>query len=211
MPVNYGTGSLPSFLGGALNDARRVRHRTLGPEAEYRRDRSHTTAQRFDTALGDPTGTADLFGDYFQKRADALSTGANREFGRTIGTVSANIGSRFGGNASTYEQSQVNRAGDVFSRNLTENLAALAPQQAQMGLDYTGMLGNASAQQTAEYDQILQMIQQALQFQRQGEKDKKKGGIAGALGGALGGIASGFLPGVGGFLARGVTGGNIGM
>ena len=211
MPVNYGLGTLPKLGGGSLNDARRIRMRTLSPEAEYRRQRSHDTSQRFDTALGDPTGTADMFGDYFQRRADALSAGANREFGRTIGTVSANIGSRFGGNASTYEQSQVNRAGDVFSRNLTEQLAGLAPEQAQLGLQYTGMLGDASAQQTAEYDQILQMIQQALQFQRQGEKDQKKGGIAGAIGGALGGIASGFLPGVGDFLARGVTGGNIGM
>lgn len=181
---------LTGLGGGALKNNDRLRLRTLVPDAEYRRNRSHDLNTQFDTALADPVGTAGLFRGFYQDAADAYTAQAGRDFQRNIGTVAGNIGRRFGGNASSYEQAQVNKAGDVFARNTSEALAGLAPQAAAQGLQYTGLLGNAAAQGTNDYQQMLQLLLDSLKFQRSGEQ---KSGLLGGVGAALGGIAGSFL------------------
>lgn len=187
--------------GGAIGNTNRFLSGNLAPEAEYRSRRSRGADSAYDDALNDPVGTAGLFRGFYQDAADAFTAQAGRDFQRNIGTVAGNIGRRFGGNASSYEQAQVNKAGDVFSRNLTENLAGLAPQAAAQGLQYTGMLGQRSQNAAGNYDQIQQLILQALMQQRNNEKSKGSG-LLGKLGGVLGGV--------GGFIAGGPAGGAAG-
>lgn len=182
---------LTGFSGGANNAERRFTTRTLAPDARDRRDRSGRLNELYDAALEDPTATADMYGDYFQQAAEGYAAPQQREFQNTVGRTAANVAGRFGGNASSIELSAVNRAGDDFSRNLTEGLARLAPEQVAAGQRYTDQLGGAAGEAGAQYDRSLMMLMEALQFRREGEK--RKSGLLGAVGGIAGGVAGSFL------------------
>ena len=177
--------------GGSLGDARRLQKRTLVPDARERRERSGRTNELYDAALADPGAVADQYGDYFRQAAEGYAAPQQREFQNTVGRTAANVAGRFGGNASSIELSAVNRAGDDFSRNLTEGLARLAPEQVAAGQRYTDQLGGAASEASSQYDRALMMLMEALRFRREGEK--KKGGLLGAVGGVLGGAAGSFL------------------
>lgn len=184
------TGDPYSGLGGgAINNLGRFIPRTLGPEGMFRRERARKATSAYDTALDNPTETLGIFRDFYKDTADAYSAQAGRDFQQNIGTVAGNIARRFGGNASSYEQDQVNQAGDIFSRNLTEVLAGLAPQAASQGLAYTGMLGQRADSAIGQQDDITEQILRALGLQREAEKSKG-GGLGGFLGNVLGNVAS---------------------
>jgi len=186
-PPGLPVGAVSGQKGGAMGNLNRLRIRTLAPEAERRRQRADSTATMYDQALSDPTGTADLFGKYFDQRAQALTAEATRNYGQQIGGVTANVASRFGGNASSYEQAAAERYTDMAHRNLTESLAALAPQQVAAGQAYTGQLGQAAGQAEGSYENALQILLASLGMQRQNEKDKKASSLGGTLlGGGLG-------------------------
>lgn len=189
-----------SFGGGSLGDAYRYGADTLAPDAQRRSNRSRKLNDQFDSALADPTGTADLFGSYFKKAAEGYAAPALRDFQTSVGNVAANTAGRFGGNASTIEQDAVRGASNDFSRNLTEGLARLAPEQVAAGRAYTGQVGQAAEGATGQYDDMLNRLLALLQFRRSGEKGKS--GLAGALGGIIGGV--------GGTLLGGPAGGAIG-
>lgn len=169
----------------------------LLPQEREARDRSRTRRSAFDAALADPTGQADLFRDYFDSAARGIAAPAMRDFGNTLATVQANTASRFGGNASSAESKNLYNTGDLFSRNLSEALARLAPQAAGMGLQYTGMLGGAADAATAERDRLSSLILQGVSLYPQKEK---KGNVLGSLLGAGlsfipgGSVASALLP-----------------
>lgn len=183
-------GVVPRLGGGALGNNNRLRIRTLAPEAEKRRQRADSATSIYDAALADPTGTADMFGKYFDQRAQALTAGATRDYGRQIGGVTANIASRFGGNASSYEQTGANRFTEESNRSLQEVLAGLAPQQVAAGAAYTGQLGDAANAAEGNYSDAVQILLASLGFQRQGEKDEKKNSLGGTLLGAGLGLAT---------------------
>lgn len=187
---NLPIGAISGQGGGGMGNLNRLRIRTLAPEAERRRQRAGNAASIYDKALADPTGTADLFGKYFDTRAHALTDEATRNYGRQIGGVTAGIASRFGGNASSYEQTQANRFTEESSRNLNEILADLAPQQVAAGAAYTGQLGEAANSAEGSYSNALQILLQSLGMQRQNEKDAKKNSLGGSLLGAGLGLAT---------------------
>lgn len=189
---NMAYGMTP-LRGGGIGNTNRFRTRTLVPEAGRRGQRAGERQGAYDAALSDPTGTADLFGDYFQQAAEGYAAPQQRQFQNTVATNAANVAGRFGGNASTIEAGTIRNTADDFSRNLTEALARLAPQQVAAGQNYTSQLGEAAGQAGSEYDRSLQLIMDALGMQRQNEKDSKKGGLLGAAGGILGGVAGSFL------------------
>lgn len=192
MPINAGYGSTP-LRGGGIGNTNRFRTQVLVPESQRRGQRAGERRDAYDQALDDPTGTADLFGDYFQRAAEGYAAPQQRVFQNTVASNAANVAGRFGGNASTIETGVIQSTADDFSRNLTEALARLAPQQVAAGQHYTDQLGGASENAGSEYDRSLQFLMDALHDQRKNEKDAKKGGILGAAGGILGGVAGSFL------------------
>lgn len=147
-------------------------------------------ADRYDQALGDFGGTVDKFGEYYQKAGAAIAAPAQRDFNQTLARTGANVASRFGGNASGEEVRQGYNTSDLFSRNLGEALARLAPQQIESALGYTGQLGGAAAQSAEERDRLRALILQ--QISGAGAR-KEKAGFGDYVGAALGGAASAFL------------------
>lgn len=192
---NVGPGGIPvptkglpgAFRGPGEASSAYLRDFLL-PQESYRAERQGAANERYDAALADPTGTADQFGKYFQEAAAGFAAPAMRDFTNNVSRVQANTASRFGGNASTAESKDVYNTSDLFSRNLSEAIARLAPQAAGMGLQYTGMLGSAANQATGDRDNLSSLELQGIGMFPQ---PKKK---ASALGGLVGAAAS-FLPG----------------
>lgn len=162
-----------------------MQHAYIDPQLKARDRRSTRLQGEADQALADPAGQAGLFQGYYQQAANAFTAPAMRDFTQTQSRLGANVASRFGGNASGEEIRQTNQAGDIFSRNLTEALAGLAPQAAAQGLQHTGMLQQQAQSSTTDADQLRAMLLQNIL----GVQDKKGGGILGALGNIGGAVA----------------------
>lgn len=170
----------------------------LSQDIVGRTQREQNISGLFDNALANPTGTADLFGKYFQQAAEGYSAPALRDFTGAIQGVSANTARRFGGNASTEENRQVSGAGDMFSRNLTEALARLAPEQVAAGQAYTNELGQAQSAAAGQSDTLKSLLLASLQSTVNTgnglDVGKILGQIAGTIGGTLiGGPAGGAI------------------
>lgn len=183
-----------------------MQHTYIDPQLHQRDQRSTALQGQADAALGDPAGQGKLFQDFYQQAANAYAAPALRDFTQSQSRLSANVASRFGGNASGEEIRQTGQAGDMFSRNLTEALAGLAPQAAAQGLQHTGMLSQAAQQSTTDADQLRALLLQNIL----GVQDKKGGGILGALGTIGGGIAGGLFGGPAGATAGASMGGSLG-
>jgi len=163
-----------------------------------RADRSAGLYDLYGSALADPVAQGRKFQGFFDEAAHGIAAPAMRDFDQSLATVSANTAARFGGNASSEEQRNVYNTSDLFSRNLSEALARLAPQAAQMGQNYTGELGTAARGATSELDQLLMGFDPT--------KLKKSNGLAKLGGTALGIGANLLLPGSGALVAP-ITGG----
>lgn len=176
---------------GSRNKAAKELERFNAQDANYYGGQARRADQLYGAALGDPTGTADLFGGYFRQAAEGYSRPALEDFRQNIGRVQANTAARFGGNVSGEEFRQVDRASDLFSRNLTDALARLAPQQVQAGADYTNQLGNRAGMLFGQSNTSRSMLGQGIQALPQG------GGLFGSLLGTALGIGSLAMPGGG--------------
>lgn len=164
-------------------------NRFLLPQEQERTTRMGERQGAYDQALSDPTGTANLFRSYFDEAAQGIAAPAMRDFGNTLASVQGNTAARFGGNASSLEQKNVYNTSDLFSRNLSEALARLAPQAAGMGLQYTGMLGQAAGEASGERDRLSQLILSGIG--QYGQPKPKGGNLLGALAGGVGGFLAG--------------------
>lgn len=98
-------------------------------------------------ALKNPAAPGQAYQGFFNEAAQGYAAPAMRDFAKTLSGVQANTAARFGGNASTEESRQEYNTSDLFSRNLSEALARLAPQAAQLGLQYTRELGQGKRSQ----------------------------------------------------------------
>lgn len=189
---------------GTRNKAAREFERANAADANYFGGQARRADALYGAALGDPTGTANQFGEFFRTAAEGFSRPALEDFRQNIGRVQANTAARFGGNVSGEEFRQVDRASDLFSRNLTDALARLAPQQLQAGMDYTGQLGQRAGFLANQFNTSRSMLGQGIQGLPQG------GGLFGTLLGTALGIGSLAIPGggtIGGKLLGGLIGG----
>jgi len=125
----------------------------------------------------DPTQFGRQFLPFFQEAAQGITDPALRGFQMQLGDISADVSRRFGGNVSSEELRQSGLASDVFTRNLTEALARLAPEAAQLGVGVGGQLGAAAGRRREEQDRLLQYILAATQAGR-----SQGGGALGVLG-----------------------------
>lgn len=191
---------LPGSFRGTQPAAGQFNAAYLLPQEEEATLRAHDLAGRYDTALADPTHAAGLFSSFYDNAAQGFAAPAMRDFGNTLSGVQANTAARFGGNASSEEGRNVYNTSDLFSRNLSESLARLAPQAVSQGLEYTGQLGQASTGAANERDQLNQQILSGVSMY--GAK-KKKGSLFGT---ALGAITGGIK----GFMTGGPVGGAVG-
>lgn len=182
-------GGLSGAFRGPGEASSRYINQYLLPQTQHRSERAGNLQGQYDTALGDPAREAGKFSDFFRQAADSYGAQANRDFGNTLARTQANTAARFGGNASSEEQRNVYNTSDLFARNLTENLAKLAPEAASMGLQHTGMLGQAAGQAQGEYDDLSRLILSGIGMFPQ-PKPKGKS----LLGGLVGAAAS-FIPG----------------
>lgn len=121
---------------------------TLSPEYQTGQGQQNQAYGMYQQALQNPTAAADQFGKYFQSAADAYTKPAMQQFNQQLAQVQGNTAARFGGNASTEEGRNVYNTSNLFSQNLTNALAGLAPQQVAAGQNYTSQLGNAYALQS---------------------------------------------------------------
>lgn len=158
----------------------------LIPQIEQRTGRSDTLNAAADSALLDPEGQAERYQGIYQQAANAFAAPAMRDFKDQQDQRSANVASRFGGNVSGEEIRQTNQANDVFSRNLTEALAALAPQAAQQGQNYTGQLQDAAGAATGQGDVLRNQLLQGILG---APNKKKKKGLLSGVGNFLGQVA----------------------
>lgn len=143
----------------------------------------------YGSALADPAAQGRKFQGFFDEAAHGIAAPAMRDFTNQLATVGANTASRFGGNVSSEEQRQTYNTSDLFSRNLSEALARLAPQAAQLGQNYTGELGTAARGSEAGLDELLGMFDPKKLAKGKG-LTKILGTAAGASGGFfLGGPA----------------------
>lgn len=193
---------LPGSFRGTQQAAGQFNGAYLLPQEEEATLRAHDLAGRYDTELADPTHAAGLFSSFYDKAAQGFAAPAMRDFANTLSGVQANTAARFGGNASNEEGRNVYNTSDLFSRNLSESLARLAPQAVSQGLDYTGQLGQAAGGAANERDQLNQQILSGINMY--GAK-KKKGNLLGTVLGAVaskvtGGLSDKILP-------QGFTGG----
>lgn len=164
-----------------------------------RHERAGGLYDLYGSALRDPAGTGRQFQGFFDEAAQGIAAPAMRDFDQLLARVGANTAARFGGNASSEEQRNVYNTSDLFLRNLSEALARLAPQAAQLGQSYTGELGTAARGATSELDQLLAMFDPT--------KLKKGGGLGKILGTAVGVGANALLPGAGAAFIPAITGG----
>lgn len=175
---------------GTRGMSQRYIGRDLVPAESERKGRADYYANQTDTLMSDPNRIAGLFGGAYQRAGEAISAPALRDFTKTQAGLQGSIASRFGGNASSVEGGALANAGDIFSRNLTEALAGLVPQQVGQGLQYTGQVAAQGQAARDEEDRIRQMILSAIG----GVGEKPKSGFANFAGGLLG-TAAGALTG----------------
>lgn len=154
-----------------------------------RNERENRINDLYDQSLADPIATAGKFEKGFGDAAAAWAAPQQREFANTITGVAGNVAARFGGNASSEEQRQVGKASDDFTRNLSEQIAQLAPQAFQAGQQYTDALGGASRDANERSDRIRQMILEGVL----GIHDKQKTNVFGQALGAAGAVAGAVL------------------
>jgi hypothetical protein len=143
----------------------------------------------YGSALADPAAAGHKFQGFFDEAARGITAPAMRDFTNTLSGVQANTAARFGGNASSEESRQTYNTSDLFSRNLAEALARLAPQAAQLGQNYTSELGGAARGATSELDDLLRGFDPT--------KLKRGNALAKILGTGLGVAGNFFLPGSG--------------
>ena len=195
-----------------------VAGQTLMPEYGIGQQQQGLAQQMYSQALANPTGAADQYGKYFQAAANAYTQPAMQDFNQQLARVQGNTAARFGGNASTEEQRNVYNTSNLFSRNLTNALAGLAPQQAAMGQAYTSQLANAYALQSQNQMALRNAILSGLS-PGANQQEQPTGSVGGSILGALGGAVSGFAAGgpvgaiaggVGG-LANGTTAPGVGL
>jgi hypothetical protein len=161
--------------------------------------------------LSNPTETASSYLPFFQNAAEAAAAPALRDFKSSIAGQAANVAKRWGGNASTTEQRQVNRAGDLFSRNLTESLAQVGPAAVQAGQNYGSQTISAAGMYGNQQAQLAQLILQSI-YGQQGQGSswaRIAGTILGGAGGFLMGGPAGS--GLGGKIGAGLAGAASGM
>lgn len=185
LPSAYG---LPGGFRGAQEGLGRYVNTRLSPEQYGAEGRAGTLAGRYDSALADPRGQAGLFQSFYGDAANALAAPAMRDFRNTLAEVQGNTAARFGGNASSEESRNIYNTSDLFSRNLAEQIAGLAPQAVNAGMNYTSQLGQAAGNAADERDRLSQMILSGIGGYGAAKKKTNLGGI-------LGGIAGAVLPG----------------
>ncbi len=166
----------------------------------------------YDTSLegyfADPTGGAEAFLPFFQRAAEGAAAPALRDFQSTVATRAANVASRFGGNPSTTELRTVTRAGDLFSRNLTEALARVGPAAIGASQARGSQLLGARQLYGGEEGDLQQMILASIMQQGKGSPWAR---IIGALLGGAGGFVLGGPPGAAtGAQVGGQVGGYVG-
>ena len=174
-----------------------------------RTQREQNLSGLFDQYLENPTSAADLYGKYFQQAAEGYAAPALRDFTGAIKGVSANTARRFGGNASTEENRQVSNAGDMFSRNLTESLAQLAPEQVAAGQAYGNQLGTAQANAAGQSDTLKSLLLASLNS-TVNTSGTDWGQILGKIGGTIAGTLIGGPAGgaIGSQIGGSITGGS---
>ena len=176
-----GSGAPGAFRGPgeALSwEAEQLRRRQPGREARAGRLQGYG-----DSLLLDPTRAANLFQGQYAQTAAALAAPQQRQFADTVRGVAGNTAARFGGNASTEENRQVNAASDLFSRNLAEQIAGLSAQSVGAGTQYAFGVNQAGEQAMSDQDRVTAMILQAVA----GYPEKQKSNFGSqALGTAIG-------------------------
>lgn len=162
----------------------------LAPEQGRRDARARGLQGQSDQFLSNP-GNFTIFRDMYADTANAIAAPAMRDFQNTLAVSQANTAARFGGNASSEEARVGYNTSDLFSRNLSESLARLAPQAIGQGMQYGGMLMSNANAATGQADDIRQMIYSSIiNKPRGGGFLSGLGKLAGAgLGFALGGPA----------------------
>ncbi len=139
--------------------------------------------------LNDPTAAGKMYQGFFDTAARGISDPAMRDFNKEVTGVQASTAARFGGNASSEEGRNIYNTSDLFTRNLTEALARLAPQAAQLGQNLGTQYQTAATGAVSEQDQLARMILEGI------SANKKKPFDWGALLGQVGGAAAAGLTG----------------
>jgi hypothetical protein len=137
------------------NKAKQRFYKNVYADIGQRSQRATGAYDLYGQALADPAAAGRKFQGFFDEAAGGITAPAMRDFTNQLSTVGAQSAARFGGNASSEEQRNVYNTSDLFSRNLTEALARLAPQAAQLGQNYTGELGTAARGATSELDRLI--------------------------------------------------------
>ena len=158
-------------------------------EMPERYGRSASAYGHLNEYLNDPTAAGKQYQGFFETAARGIADPAMRDFNREVSGVQASTAARFGGNASSEESRQVYNTSDLFTRNLTEALARLAPQAAQLGQNLGNQYQTAASGAVSEQDQLANMILQGIQA------NKKKPFDWGKLLGDVGGAAAGAIAG----------------
>ncbi len=152
--VPGGQGTNP-YGGDLLNKAKQRFEQAKYRDIRQRSARSTGLYDLYGSALADPTGQTAKYQGAFDTAAQGMAAPAMRDFTQQLASVQGNTAARFGGNASTEENRGVYNTSDLFSRNLSEALARLAPQAVTAGQNATGELGTAARGATGELDQAL--------------------------------------------------------
>ena len=197
-PQGYNPGSFDRIKGKYRDTrARRYLNRSLVPEEQMRGGRSGFYEGLADETAADPTFRPRMFQGFYEQAGQAIAAPALRDFSQQQAGIMGNIAQRFGGNASSEEARAQTNAADLFSRNLTEALARLAPQAAQTGLESERTLYGQQNAVTAQEDETRRQILAAMGLL--GKKPKKKSALS-TLGDVVGTVAQ-----VGGAIAKGVS------
>ncbi len=161
--VQVGQQGTYGGLGRKYGKTPEVFTRQLYGEMPERYGRAERGYGRYENYLEDPTAAGKQFQGFYETAAQGIAAPAMRDFNKELSSVGANVAARFGGNASSEEGRQDYNTSDLFSRNLTEALARLAPQAAQQGLEYGNQLGEAAHGAVGEQDRLTQLILEGMQ------------------------------------------------
>lgn len=168
---------------------------TLSNEYQQGMGQQGLAGQMYQQALANPTAAADQYGKYFQQAADAYTKPAMQQFNQDLARTQGATAARFGGNASSEEGRNVYNTSNLFSQNLTNALAGLAPQQVSAGQQYAAQLGNAyalqSQNQMALRNAILSGLSPGANTPYVDPGASIGGSILGAVGGVVGGLTGG--------------------